>query len=617
VHLIYNDNGEVPRTCGLAQGVNMKFLDSLKISTRIISLLIVLGALTVGIGWYASVPLKAADESYKVITNQSFPVGEKTASVLQGANQMTIAAYQALAYDQGTAEAKRATQDEVRAYELARDGLNDAVELDPALAARLTDSLEKVEELHTVMAEAVRYGQANHKAEALASIDKAAPLTAFISKDLQKLNKDNLAAALALSDALSAKAQRTVWWLLGLSIGGVIVTVGGSLVVTRVGITGPLDRLKAAMLKLASGNNQTDIPGADRGDEVGDMARVVLVFRDAAQKLEATAAAIAQSEAEQQLVVDVVAATLADLADGNISGAISTEFPIVFAALKNNFNAALVNLRSLIGGVAESAEGIRTGSDEIAQASEDLARRTESNAASLEETSAALVQIEHRLRATASASSGTVARADEAIASVGIGRTTAKAAMQAMTRVSASAKGIDNVIEGLDKIAFQTRVLAMNAAVEAGRAGDAGRGFAVVADLVSALAMRAEEEAKRARDQLTNTQSEITTAVDAVQRVDGAFGDISGNVDQVHKLLAGMAEDNLAQSAAITQITSAIGSMDRATQQNAAMVEETSAAARNLKVEVEALAEQAAMFTTHASSPSKSPGSMYVELRAA
>ncbi len=253
-------------------------------------------------------------------------------------------------------------------------------------------------------------------------------------------------------------------------------------------------------------------------------------------------------------------------------------------------------LRTLLQTVAESALAIRTGSGEIAQASEDLARRTESNAASLEETSAAIAQMDERLKATAGSATRTVERADQATATVSGGRAVADEAVQAMGRVSESAKGIDNVIEGLDKIAFRTRVLAMNAAVEAGRAGEAGRGFAVVADLVSALAMRAEEESKRARDQLTVTQTDIVTAVDAVKKVDGALANISGDVGEVNELLGAIASDNQAQASAISEISAAISSMDQATQQNAAMVEETSAAARNLLVEVNQLSEQANQF---------------------
>jgi methyl-accepting chemotaxis protein len=250
-------------------------------------------------------------------------------------------------------------------------------------------------------------------------------------------------------------------------------------------------------------------------------------------------------------------------------------------------------LSELLAAINGSVGAIKTGADEIAQASEDLARRTESNAASLEETSAAIAQMDQRLKATAEAAGRTVERADGAIATVDTGRSVAEEAVAAMERVSESAKGIDSVIEGLDKIAFQTRVLAMNAAVEAGRAGEAGRGFAVVADLVGALAMRSEEEAKRAREQLTATQGDVSTAVAAVQKVDGALAAISEDVGRVHELLAVMANDNQAQATAITEVSAAIGVMDRATQQNAAMVEETSAAARNLTTEVDRLAAQA------------------------
>jgi methyl-accepting chemotaxis protein len=361
----------------------------------------------------------------------------------------------------------------------------------------------------------------------------------------------------------------------------------------RGAIATPYVTTVVRMEALAAGDLASPIAFTDYQDCVGRMTRAMLTFRDAAQQQ----ITLNEEAARHAGVVRGMTTNLSRLADGDLTADITEEYPEIYAELRANFNVALASLRELIGTVTESAAAIRSGSGEIAQASEDLARRTEANAASLEQTSAAVTQMDQRLKATAHAAGRTVDRADGAIATVSGGRAITDEAVQAMTRVSESAKGIDSVIEGLDKIAFQTRVLAMNAAVEAGRAGEAGRGFAVVADLVSALAMRAEEEAGRARDQLTTTQNEVVAAVEMVQKVDGALLNISNEVGEVHQLLGQMASDNQAQSIAISEISAAIATMDQSTQQNAAMVEQTSAAARNLTGEVAGLAEQASRFT--------------------
>ncbi|WP_369815814.1 methyl-accepting chemotaxis protein [Erythrobacter sp. QSSC1-22B] len=357
----------------------------------------------------------------------------------------------------------------------------------------------------------------------------------------------------------------------------------------REAICTPYVSTVVRMEQLAAGDLATPFAYTDYKDCVGRMTRAMFTFRDTAEEQR-------QNAIEQAEVVAALRLGLAQLKEGDLTGDITIEFPEAYAELKTNFNEALASLRDLIGSVAEGAATIRTGSEEIAQASEDLARRTEANAASLEQTSVAVAQMDERLKATAEAAKSTVQRADGAIVTVRGGREIADEAVQAMTRVSDSAKGIGSVIEGLDKIAFQTRVLAMNAAIEAGRAGEAGRGFAVVADLVSALAKRAEEEAGNASDQLTATQSDILAAVGMVQKVDGTFVDIAGDVSEVHALLSQMADDNRAQSSAIAEINVAIREMDQSTQQNAAMVEETSAAARNLTGEVVTLSEQAGQF---------------------
>ncbi|MBB5711476.1 HAMP domain-containing methyl-accepting chemotaxis protein [Sphingomonas xinjiangensis] len=416
---------------------------------------------------------------------------------------------------------------------------------------------------------------------------------------ISRQDKDLDAGAIAAKES----AANTIWWLIAASIGGLAIVAAFAVIGIRRTVTGPLGEVVERMGSLARGQNNIEVQGTDRGDEIGKIAKAVLVFRDAAVEKQKIEAAQRLADEEQKRVVDSLENGLGQLAQGDLTAQITAEFSPSYQTVKTNFNEALTSLRGLISTVSESAAGIRTGSGEIAQASEDLARRTEANAASLEETSAAVTQMDGRLKATALAASRTVASADGAVTTVSEGRAITDQAVQAMGRVADGAKGIDSVIEGLDKIAFQTRVLAMNAAVEAGRAGEAGRGFAVVADLVSALAMRSEEEAARAREQLTATQTDIVSAVDMVQRVDGALANISGNVAEVHTLLGQMASDNQAQSTAITEISIAIGTMDQSTQQNAAMVEQTSAAARNLSSEVLTMAEQAAKFNVGNGAP--------------
>ncbi len=396
--------------------------------------------------------------------------------------------------------------------------------------------------------------------------------------------------SLTKSAASTLTAALVMLSVLGLIIIGCVGAFCGLLLKRFVA---PTVELAEVTVSLAEGKSAV-VPFVGQADELGQIASAVERFRQAAVARAETDARVA---AEQTMVNNALGNVLQALAGGDLTKQLQVEFPESYKATGDNLNAAVATLRTMIQTVVETAADIQTGAGEIATASEDLARRTEGTAASLEQTSATLVQIEERLQTATTASIGTVARADTALSTVNLGRATAEEAVQAMNRVADSAKGTDAVIEGLDKIAFQTRVLAMNAAVEAGRAGDAGRGFAVVADLVSALAQRAEEEAQSARDQLTTTQAEIIVAVAAVHNVDGALQEIASNVGEVNGLLNGMVADNQAQSLAVSEIVAAVTSMDHATQQNAAMVEETSAAATNLSTKVDMMMEQSKGFT--------------------
>jgi methyl-accepting chemotaxis protein len=574
----------------------MAVFNNLKISQKIIALLLMLGGVTVVIAWIGSQRLTQTSSSYGQLVSVELPNNTNFVRVNRSLTAMLYASYQTLSYDGAGSQARKAAEQEAASYAKAVSRLQEIAALEPAAGGVVTRLREGVDGIHALTGTAIRLGLKGQTDEARRLLVDADLRAKSLIDDNVRLQDRRIAASRRMSDELTAAAASTSRFMFVIGIVGVVAGIAIALAVSRVGIIRPLDRLRGQMGEIAGGDYRQAVTGMDRRDEIGQMAGAVQVFRENGIAKDAADADRARANAEQKMVVDTVSSHLSELSAGDLTATIDTEFPGEYAVLKSNFNDALAKLRELIGSVSESATAIRTGSGEIAQASEDLARRTESNAASLEETAASVTQMDGRLRASAAAATRTVERADQAIATVGGGRAVADEAVQAMGRVSDSAKGIDSVIEGLDKIAFQTRVLAMNAAVEAGRAGDAGRGFAVVADLVSALAMRAEEEAKRARDQLTVTQTDIVTAVEAVTKVDGALANISGDVAQVHELLATMAADNQAQSAAITQISAAIGTMDQSTQQNAAMVEETSAAARNLAGEVSNLTDQTGLF---------------------
>lgn len=346
----------------------------------------------------------------------------------------------------------------------------------------------------------------------------------------------------------------------------------------------PLLDLADTMRALDGGDLSVRVPHADREDELGGMAQAIDAFRD---KLKAAEAA---KEAQTRLIVDTIGTSLDAMARGDLSVEIEADLTGPFAALKRSFNDAAQGLRTLIGNVVTGTENIRTGASEIASASEDLARRTESNAASLEETSAAIHAIDHRLKSIALSANETLSRADGAIAVVGNGRAIADEAVQAMTRVSESAKGIDGVIEGLDKIAFQTRVLAMNAAVEAGRAGEAGRGFAVVASEGKSLATQTSKATEEIAAQITGVQTNTREAVDAIasiSQVIGQINDISTNIASAVEEQAAVTRD---MSANMNTAAQGVDSITRGMTEIAAATREVDGAVRKVKQASQALA---------------------------
>ncbi len=310
----------------------------------------------------------------------------------------------------------------------------------------------------------------------------------------------------------------------------------------------------------------------------------------------------AANAAAQEKVVSGLARGLSDLAAGNLTARITEPFPGKYETLRSDFNNAMDELQEAMRGIVGNAHGISSGAGEISQAADDLSRRTEQQAASLEETAAALDQITATVRKTAD-------NAKQANSIVAVARTDAEESRQvvngavtAMASINASSRQISQILGVIDEISFQTNLLALNAGVEAARAGDAGRGFAVVASEVRALAQRSSEAAKEIKELISVSSQHVGTGVDLVGKAGTALNTIVGKVGEISALVAEIAVASQEQSSGLGEINTAINQMDQVTQQNAAMVEQSTAASHQLRREAAELTELTARFQTGAES---------------
>jgi methyl-accepting chemotaxis protein len=419
-----------------------------------------------------------------------------------------------------------------------------------------------------------------------------------------------------LTTEAAAQKKASLESTLALAIGILItagIAIGGGLLLTGA-IAKPVTAMTNAMRRLASGDSTVDVPAQGRKDEIGDMAAAVAYFKDSeAEKVRIEAAAVDQrqaadreraaNEAEKAEIArnDAVAITalneaLDHMAGGDLTHRITTTFAAKVESLKANFNAAADRMQQAIQSINSATGGVNSGADEIAEASDNLSRRTEQQAASLEETAAALDEITATVRKTASgakeASQVVVnARADAERSGRIVGQ-----AVAAMTEIETSSNQVSQIIGVIDEIAFQTNLLALNAGVEAARAGEAGRGFAVVAQEVRALAQRSADAAKEIKTLISTSTAQVEAGVDLVGQTGEALSRIVEQVASIDALMKEISASTTEQATGLNEVNGAVNQMDQVVQQNAAMVEEATAASHSLKNEAKALMELVGRF---------------------
>ncbi len=296
-----------------------------------------------------------------------------------------------------------------------------------------------------------------------------------------------------------------------------------------------------------------------------------------------------------------VGAALSNFADGDLQNRLDVPLMPSLDKLRLDFNAAAASLQQALQVVSTSAAAIHRGSDEIGDSVGNLSRRTEQQASSLEQTAAALDELTQTVKKSAEGAAQARDAVVSAQADAEKSGEVVRDAVSAMGGIEQSAREISQIIGVIDEIAFQTNLLALNAGVEAARAGDAGRGFAVVASEVRALAQRSAEAAKEIKTLIAGSTQQVARGVELVGEAGRALSRIAGRVTDMNCVIRDIASSAKEQSMGLSEVNAAINQMDQMTQQNAAMVEETSAASEALAHEGQELARLISRFKVGAS----------------
>ena len=374
---------------------------------------------------------------------------------------------------------------------------------------------------------------------------------------------------------------------------GILALIQWSLRYLNRNVINPVDRVSRHLQKMTDGDFAVQLEKPVGNDEIATLQGAALAFRDAGN-------ARIEAERAQAEVVAALDKGLKALAAGDLTHRINQPFAESYEELRAAFNTSADRLSDLLGSMLQSIDAVATGASEIRAASDDLAHRNEQQAAGVEESAASIRQVTGVIAQSAVEARKTQQAMSEAHKKAEHGSEVVNRTVAAMDRIQSSANEIQQIIAVIDGIAFQTNLLALNAGVEAARAGEGGKGFAVVASEVRALAQRSAEAANEIKGLISASGEHVSAGVSLVGETGDLLGQIINWIGEMNGTLARIADNSENQAASLQQAATAITDMDRVTQQNAAMVEESSAASQGLQQDATTLAGLVSHFRIQA-----------------
>ncbi|MGO4735014.1 methyl-accepting chemotaxis protein [Bosea sp. 2KB_26] len=589
-------------------------LGNIRISIKIAAAMLIVGLIGLAATILSSMQLSEVDSTYSELINSRSKATLATARSARAANDILAQAYKVIAYPRETDGARNAQSQLQRSYSQALELLKEGQSHLPVRAAEYDALTKQITDIKVGVDRALHYGANDDNERALAVMDELdGKLTAVVSNitDFNNaLGKDTETT----SARLSSETKRTIAIVIGGSLLGLLIGLGGAMWMSAKSITGPLARLKGTMERLAASDFDAEIESQTRRDEVGEMARAVLIFKENGlemrrleaqtteqerlsdaerrrneterQRVEAERAMLAR---EQQHVVGLLAAGLEMLAQGDLTYRIDDNVATDYLKLRDDFNRAVNRLSETVATIQTTSVDVANAAREINMGADDLSKRTEEQASSLEETAATTEELAASVKASALSSRQAVLLANEATEVAEKGGAIVTDAVAAMARIELASRKISDITSVIDEIAFQTNLLALNAAVEAARAGDAGKGFAVVASEVRTLAQRSSEAAKDITSLISESGVEVAQGVGLVRSAGEALGKIVEASKKVSATVSDISAASAEQANGIDEMSQTVAHMDEMTQQNAALAEESAASASSLTGQIQRL----------------------------
>ena len=542
----------------------------LKISSRVFGGFGLVLVLLAGMSLFAVISIGIVGDDfsrYRVIASQTNQAARVQANLLEA--RVSIKDYLA----NGAEPSMRDAQERLATAIEYSTGLVDLL-VRPERVAIAKKALDELRQYQTAVNQlsSLQASDQNREASVTGTLDKLGPL---IAEDLEKLKLTIKKEQEELGAHASTATDSAVLWTEVLAALGVVIGVTAAWLI-GVGISKPVRAITDAMNKLAGGDKQSDIPGQDRTDEIGDMSKAVLVFK----KNMIRADELAAQEAEARKAREKRAEKISELTTG---------FDQDMSAVLKTLASASTEMQATASGMTSTAEETSRQSSIVAAAAEQASNNVHTVASAAEELSASIAEITHQVAQSSTVASRAV--------------TDAQRTNEQVRGLAESAQKIGDVVGLISDIAEQTNLLALNATIEAARAGDAGKGFAVVAAEVKNLATATSKATEQITVQITGIQQETNGAVDAIAAITTTIAEISEIASTIASAVEeqGAATEEITRnvqeaSTGTTEVSANIAGVNEAASSTGAAAEQVLAASSELSQQSEMLRQKVGTF---------------------